>query len=392
MNRPRSGFINVDELMPQVTLEQVAQFYGLALPEIHRVGEEVRMQCFLSCGCSEQTGNRALAMKIDHPAKQWKCHHYGCGKGGNLISLMDLLKPGENMDGRPRGERFKAIVADLKEMVEGGVSGEAAAPPAKKPEKPAENVRLKDSPIERARALVDLDAKFITDPAEMNPAAASYFRNRPYLTQEVCEAWRMGYLPRNTGGDKAGGTMRGKIVYALPNDDGDVLTWFGRDPQYEEKHSQWLGAGKQGRQPEKFHFVKGFHRGLELFGQHAFLEQARTGAITDAALIVVEGPNDVIRMSALGQGAVGLCSNTASKEQATKIARLAGEFTDKRVTLMLDNDVEGENGMRQALWELANQGVDVRLAWSRSMHAGAFADRQPESLTDEEWKAILGTL
>ena len=48
--------------------------------------------------------------------------------------------------------------------------------------------------------------------------------------------------------------------------------------------------------------------------------------------------------------------------------------------------------MRQALWEIANQGVDVRLAWSRSMHGGAYADRQPESLTPEEWEKILSTL
>ena len=96
----------------------------------------------------------------------------------------------------------------------------------------------------------------------------------PFLTipadPDVCRRWRMGYLPRDTGGeDKSGGTMRGKVVYPYLSDSGEVLTWFGRDPEFEDKHKAWEGTDKSEREPEKFHFVKGFHRGLELFGQHA---------------------------------------------------------------------------------------------------------------------------
>ena len=29
--------------------------------------------------------------------------------------------------------------------------------------------------------------------------------------------------------------MRGKIVYPMLVEDGEVLTWFGRDPEYEGK-------------------------------------------------------------------------------------------------------------------------------------------------------------
>jgi hypothetical protein len=37
-----------------------------------------------------------------------------------------------------------------------------------------------------------------------------------FLTPEMCKRWRMGYLPRrDAGGDHAGGTMRGKIVYPM---------------------------------------------------------------------------------------------------------------------------------------------------------------------------------
>ena len=36
------SFVKVDELMPQITLEQAAAFYGVQLPDLHRTGQETR--------------------------------------------------------------------------------------------------------------------------------------------------------------------------------------------------------------------------------------------------------------------------------------------------------------------------------------------------------------
>jgi 5S rRNA maturation endonuclease (ribonuclease M5) len=396
MPEQKRGFINVDELTPHVTVEQVAAYYGVPLPELKRIGDETRAQCFLHCGKDQETGDRALAIQEGHPAKQWQCHQYGCGKNGNLLGLMDLLKPGENMSGRPRGERFKQLAADLRAMVEGVIAPagalRSAAAPVRPPAEPKRNVPLAESDNERARGLVNLDAKFITDPALMPPAAASYFRRRPFLTSEVMKHWRMGYLPRDVGGeDKSGGTMRGKIVYAYADEEGNVLTWFGRDPDYEEKHRRWEGTDRSEMEPEKFHFVKGFHRGLELFGQNGRERLAQPGyreKLKQFGLIVVEGPNDVIALDCLGIPAVGICSNMMTDEQADKIGRWAYELSDGVATLMLDCDPEGENGAKQALWKLA-QRCRVRLAWSSEMHGGKFKARQPESLDKNEAKAIF---
>src|ERR1051325_1051516 len=106
MSAEKRPFVNVDELMPQVSLEQAAQFYNAALPELKKIGSETRTACFLNCEKKEPTGDRALAIQSADPLKKWHCHQYGCGKGGNLVSLCDLLKPGANSGGRPRGERF----------------------------------------------------------------------------------------------------------------------------------------------------------------------------------------------------------------------------------------------------------------------------------------------
>lgn len=391
----KKTFINVDELMPQLTVEDVARHYGATLPELHKVGTETRARCFLQCGKSEETGDRALAIQHDHPAKQWHCHQYGCGKGGNLVSLCDLLKPGESAGGRPRGERFKEIARDLLAMTKGEKPAPGAAPtPAAKAapaQEPRLNVPLKESANERARGLTELDYKFTLDIAQMPPKASSYFRRRPFFTSEVCRKWRMGYLPRDTGEDKSGGTMRGKIVYPYLSEKGDVLTWFGRDPDFEDKKKTWDATGRTEKEPEKFHFVKGFHRGLELFGQDRVREPQARETFSKLGVILVEGPNDVIRLDTLGISAVGLCSNTITREQADKVARLAREAGNGTVTVFLDCDAEGENGMKQCLGYLS-QLIPVRLAWTSRMYNGKFKNQQPETISQDHWKEIEGYL
>jgi DNA primase len=119
----------------------------------------------------------------------------------------------------------------------------------------------------------------------------------------------------------------------------------------EEKHGQWQTSGREGREPEKFHFVKGFHRGVELFGQHtARLDEAGyRDFMQQFGLIVAEGPNDVIALDCLGVPAVGLCSNTATKEQVEKLTKLARGVARGRVVLPLDCDPPGETGAKEAL-------------------------------------------
>ena len=63
MASEKKSFINVDELMPQVSLEQAASFYGATLPELHRLGSETRAKCFLNCGRTQETGDRVLAIQ-----------------------------------------------------------------------------------------------------------------------------------------------------------------------------------------------------------------------------------------------------------------------------------------------------------------------------------------
>ena len=51
---------------------------------------------------------------------------------------------------------------------------------------------------------------------------------------------------------------------------------------------------------------------------------------------------------------------------------------------MFDNDGPGVEGGKEALWLLAERQLDVRLAWSPSMHDGTFSGKQPESVARED--------
>lgn len=113
------------------------------------------------------------------------------------------------------------------------------------------------------------------------------------------------------------------------------------DPEFEERHQTWAAGGRTEREPEKVHFVKRFHRGLELFGVERLREEGRPEQIRKLGLILVEGPNDVIRLDTLGVPSVALCSNLITREQAAKAAALAKELSNGMVTVFLDCDEEG---------------------------------------------------
>jgi len=105
----------------------------------------------------------------------------------------------------------------------------------------------------------------------------------------------------------------------------------------------------------------------------------------------VEGFNDVIGLDNLGVPALGIMSNRMTEAQVGKIARWAKQVGSGRVTLMFDCDPGGVEGAKEALWYFAEQRLDVRLAWSPSMHGGAFAGKQPEALTREEVEQFLAS-
>jgi len=391
-------YVDVDRLQAETTLEEAARKCGVQI-EPKGSGKEVRVDCPFGCE-GDHSVRKEISVNTDHPQKVFYCHAYQCQVRGNLLTLMHgWLKGRLPTGGKLKGREFNDVKRVLAGETPARPDAEAKAASVKSsgddvPEV-ARNLPLAESEKEAARQLLDIDEKFRVDAGEMNPKAARYVRARPYLTSELMEKWRMGYLPNDGGGDKRGWSMRGCIVYAFVSSDNKLLGWIGRDPAYEEKEAEFLAIGPERRgdkkPPVKHKFPKGFRRGLELFGQQGrrLKEPGYREAVAAHGILVVEGFNDVIALDALGVPAVGICSNKITAEQVEKIAYWSKRLCEGKVTLMFDCQDTGDEGAKEALWLLAEQHVDVRLAWSQAMHGGEFRGRQPESLTREEWESVL---
>ena len=242
------------------------------------------------------------------------------------------------------------------------------------------NVPLGQSGEEKVRELTTLDDKFVLDVATMPPPAASYVRRHPCLSSESIRKWRVGLLPMDGGSDKRGFSLRGQIIYPVQSEDGQVFAWIDRDPKYEEKERDFTRLTPVERTdasaPMKHRFPKGFHRGLELFGQQAsrLQEPGYRDAIARHGLVVVEGFSDMIGLDNLGIPAVAIMSNRITENQVEKITRWSQQLANGKVTLLFDCEPTGDDGAKEALWLLTERGLNSRLGWSQSMHGARSRD------------------
>jgi hypothetical protein len=122
----RRHTIDVDALQRQLTVRQVAAYYGFTLPERFADGGEQRMRCPCA-SCTGHNDDRSVSINTSDPFRRWKCHRggYGCGAAGNLVTLAYCLKHGAMpAGGKPTGKEFYAIAQDLEAIAEGKVPPE----------------------------------------------------------------------------------------------------------------------------------------------------------------------------------------------------------------------------------------------------------------------------
>ena len=281
---PKSGYIdNVDELIHRTPLSLVLQHYGLPQPE--NSAGEYRMKCVFNEACSDsQYGNLTVRQDV---AKQIYCH--SCNTRGNLLVLIHGLETHQPPDsGRLRGQEFKNAVNKLRQ-----INGEVTAASEPRPYKTRQEMQQErrayestplpsvkktidvesvpaakrsNTPLLRhdnnaARAIADLAKDLIVDVSQMSPEAAQYVRKRPWMTPELLQKWGAGWIAGN------GRSMFRKnyFVYTHRNERGEVVSYSGRDLNFETKWDDWIRNGKpEGKKPGKHRYVSGFHRGLEL--------------------------------------------------------------------------------------------------------------------------------
>lgn len=395
MDKPR--YISVDDLQARLTLTEAAAKCGVSL-DVHGSGRQVRLDCPFGCP-GDHLGKREISVDTTNPQKVFCCHAYECQLRGNLLALMH----GWTTQTRPSGDKLKGEEFKRVRGILAGASTPPSFPSAKptpssssqEPTEPARNIPLRESANEKARELSTLNEKFLVDVANMPPAAASYVRRHPCLSPALMKKWRVGVLPQDAGSDKRGWGLRGQLLYPILSEHGELLAWVSRDPQFETKDQAFgllpTEQRAKDKRPAKHRFPVDFHRGLELFGQHAsrIKEPGYAETIARCGIIVAEGFNDVLGLDTIGVPAVGIMSNKVTAEQVAKIERFANGLAGGKVTLLFDADEAGDLGAKETLWLLAQRGLDVRLGWSREMYGEKFKGRQPEHLNRQEWEQVI---
>lgn len=399
---------DVDTAKRETDLEDAARKCGVDLDVQRGSGTNVRIDCPFGCS-GDHAGKRELSVSTEGD-KLFRCHAYGCGFRGNLLMLMHGWLTGSMpAGGTLKGQDFKRVRDALQSDFEPAPPGSVAAPTAacepseasRSEDSPKRNIPLSQSENEKARELAQLQELFTCDPASMSPVASRYFRQRRhFLTPQLCEEWGVGVRPTRNSEDKRGWSLRGQVCYQFLSGDNKPLCFVGRDPEYEEKLRTFESLSPEQRQAQKLNvpikhkFPAGFHRGLELYGQHSdrlVQHPEYRDSIAEHGIIVVEGFNDVLALDALGVPAVAICSNRITREQVAKVVRWAKQLAGDKVSLMFDCEGAGDEGAKETLWLLAQLApdLDVRLAWSQSMYDGTFRGRQPESVAADELCDVL---
>lgn len=394
----KEAWIDVAELLPRVSIHDIAAYFRFDLGETFGSSGEQRTRCPVSA-CDGHDDFRSASVNVSDEKGRWKCHRsgYGCGGQGDKLTFIHCLETGSMPTSKLTGQEFRNAAKTLQTIAGGAPPTERLAPA--KPTKEGQskpptvddepNTPLSQSESESIQRLAKLDEHFVVDPSELTPAARKYMQSREWMTPAFCKAARCGYLPSS-----AKGTLRGYWVFGVFDEEGEALSWVGRDLKFAEKFEEWESKGRKGQEPAKYRFPSKnyFRRKFELFGQEQLNDPQHEETLHRLGLTITEGFNDVLRLRTLGVPSVGIMSNRMTAEQIEKVARLAECHARGKLNILFDADLKGDEGAKETLWQLAQTGLDVKLAWSRSMFNERFKDYEAESVSDEEWQDIVSNL
>src|SRR5436305_1800966 len=359
--------------IPSETIEQIAaandivDVIGSYFP-LKRAGVNFKALCPFH---QEKTPSFVVS-----PSRQ-TFHCFGCGAGGSVFRfVMDY----EHVD-FPAAVRKLAARAGITIVEKRGAADE-------------------DRQYETRRKLLKLHAEAAEwlhenlTKREIGEPARKYLKQRG-ITVEIAKRWQLGYAPdewdafgswaRGQGYDARGlvasglvktkdddqtsnlnprtsyDRFRGRVMFPICNDVGEVIAFSGRLLKDEE------GAAKYLNSPE----TPLFRKGNVLFGLH----KSKRALIEASCAIVCEGQIDLISLFEAGITNVVAPQGTAFTENQ---ARILKRYVDE-VVLCFDSDAAGTKAAERSLEALLQNDLIVRVA---EMPAG----EDPDSLVRREGK------
>jgi DNA primase len=303
-------------------------------------------------------------------------HCFGCGAGGSVFRfVMDY----EHLE-FPAAVKKLAARAGIPVVEERGASGGDD-----------------DRQHETRRMLLQLHAEAAEwfhenlVKAKIGAPARDYLKKRG-IDRRIADDWQLGFAPEswdafmnwalergyrraqimqsglikprdeNRPDGEAYDRFRGRIMFPIHNDVGEVIAFSGRVLEKEAEGAKYLNS------PE----TPLFRKGRVLFGLH----KTKRGLIEANCAIVCEGQLDLITLFEAGITNVVAPQGTAFTENQ---ARILKRFVSE-VVLCFDSDTAGEKAAERSLDALLQNDLIVRVA---EMPAG----EDPDSLIRREGKA-----
>jgi DNA primase len=341
--------------IPSETIEQIAagndivEVIGSYFP-LKRAGANFKALCPFH---QEKTASFMVS-----PSRQ-TFHCFGCGAGG---SVFRFVMEYEHVD-FPSAVRKLAIRAGISIVEQRGAADE-------------------DRQYETRRKLLKLHAEAAEwfhdnlSKREVGDPARKYLKKRG-ITGEIAKRWQLGYAPdewdafgswaRGQGFDArelvASGLVktkdddqtsnlnprtsydrfRGRIMFPICNDVGEVIAFSGRSLKDEEGTAKYLNS------PE----TPLFRKGNVLFGLH----KSKRALIEANCAIVCEGQLDLISLFEAGITNVVAPQGTAFTENQ---ARILKRFADE-VVLCFDSDAAGAKAAERSLDALLQNDFLIRV-------------------------------
>ncbi|HWB60399.1 MAG TPA: DNA primase [Chthoniobacteraceae bacterium] len=201
--------------------------------------------------------------------------------------------------------------------------------------------------------------------------ARDYLKGRGF-TSEVAKAWKIGYAPdawdalsgwavsqgftreeirqsglvssREEGGGDFYDRFRGRVMFPICNDQGEVIAFSGRVLDADAKAAKYVNS------PETMLFTKG----NVLFGLH----KSKRPLIDKRVAIVLEGQIDLISAFEAGiQNVIAPQGTAFTEKQAHILKRYVEE-----VVLCFDSDTAGQKAADRSLPSLLGENLSVRVA------------------------------
>jgi DNA primase len=340
-----SEWIDFKEIKRAVSLEMVLAHYNVALRRVNK--DSLRGACPLPTHSSK--GEQSFCVNTAKNA--WSCQSVSCvkarqgRKGGNVLDLVAVIEACSIRDAALK-------LANWFNVSNGGVS-----PPEKKVQPDASEQLV----AERKRGEGEV-INIVTGQGENKPLGFVLkvdHSPHPYLTARSITPETATHF--GVGCFSGRGSMHDRVVIPIHNERGELVAYAGRSIDEAEP---------------KYKFPSGFHK-IELWNLHRVLALDEKGR---RRVILVEGFFDAMKLHQAGyRHVVALMGSTMSERQEDL---LASHF--KGIVLALDGDDAGKRATDEIALRLARR-IFVRIA--------AVPDgRQPDGLSDEELKTILGSI